>query len=84
MVGAAVSQITEDQLHVGQYGEIDVTEADYDCGGQVRNIVSHHHHQSTVYILYLQLSVPTIVMTAADEDFTSPLVGLFPTSVLSG
>ncbi|KAG1764648.1 hypothetical protein EDD22DRAFT_1018449 [Suillus occidentalis] len=33
--GTAVSQITEDQLRVGQYGEIDVTEADYDCGGQL-------------------------------------------------
>lgn len=37
--GTAVSQITEDQLCVGQYGEIDVTEANYDCGGQVRDIV---------------------------------------------
>ncbi|KAG1766529.1 hypothetical protein EV702DRAFT_1256828 [Suillus placidus] len=31
---AVTSQITEDQLRVGQYGEVDVTEADYGCGVQ--------------------------------------------------
>ncbi|KAG2139748.1 hypothetical protein DEU56DRAFT_942506 [Suillus clintonianus] len=50
------------QLRVGKYGEVDVTEADCDCG--------------------VQLSVPTIAITVADEDFVSPLsfqsaLGLF-------
>ncbi|KAG1856304.1 hypothetical protein C8R48DRAFT_835420 [Suillus tomentosus] len=59
---AITSQISDDQLRVGQYGEVDVTEADYDCG--------------------LQISVPTIAITVADEDFVSPLyfqraLGLF-------
>lgn len=46
---AITSQISDDQLRVGQYGEVDVTEADYDCGLQVCNIVSYHYHQPLIF-----------------------------------